>query len=125
MKAEETRMVELWRIMDVSEAVDTILNWGYGSGEELYEFLREGGLSDEEAHTVMELLGRAAENVQRKCERISQELEEKHGCTEPKRYRVVLELLGEQYMALKDVLVELEDQIGELDEEELERLGYK
>jgi len=39
--------------------VEQLLGWGYGSGEEFYDYLTDRGLTDEEADTVLELLRKA------------------------------------------------------------------
>lgn len=49
---------EIWDIYPMGELISGLLEWGYGSGEEFYDYLTLKGLTDTEAKQVMVLLNR-------------------------------------------------------------------
>lgn len=46
----------LWETHSMGDVIEALVNWGYGSGEELIDHLTQNGLTQEEAKTVTALL---------------------------------------------------------------------
>lgn len=50
---------QLWYKYGIPDVISALLEWGNGSGEELFDHLTTKGLTPDEAHTVMNLLNKS------------------------------------------------------------------
>jgi hypothetical protein len=56
---DKTVEKNLWDKYSIEEVIIALLSWGYGSGEELSQYLRENGLTKEEISQTFYLLNKA------------------------------------------------------------------
>ncbi len=56
---DKTVEKNLWDKYSIEEVIISLLFWGYGSGEELSQYLRENGLTKEEISQTFYLLNKA------------------------------------------------------------------
>jgi hypothetical protein len=58
---EPDEEIELWDLYSMSDLVEGLVGWGYGSGEEFYDYLTTGhGIDEKTAQLVIDTLHRVA-----------------------------------------------------------------
>lgn len=62
-REEEEMEIELWDVFGMYELVEGLVGWGYGSGEEMFEWMVSYGLSSKESNMVIDLLNKVLDNV--------------------------------------------------------------